>query len=90
MVHGVLRKSDRTDHSSGIVTEFSAGISADASPNHIVAGLDGNLWFTEFDGDRIGRITPSGVVSEFTAGISTVRLTWLTAAKRSFVTWRYA
>ena len=36
----------------------------------IAAGPDGNLWFTESTGDRIGRITPSGVVTEFAAGIT--------------------
>jgi streptogramin lyase len=30
-----------------------------------VAGPDGNLWFTEFLGDRIGRITPSGTINEY-------------------------
>ncbi len=29
-------------------------------PAGITAGPDGNLWFTEFDGNAIGRITPSG------------------------------
>jgi len=33
-------------------------------PQAIVTGPDGNLWFTEVFG-RIGRITPSGVVTEF-------------------------
>jgi streptogramin lyase len=28
-------------------------------------GPDGNLWFTEYGGNNIGRITPSGVVTEF-------------------------
>ena len=28
-------------------------------------GGDGNLWFTEIDGDAIGRITPQGVITEF-------------------------
>ena len=31
----------------------------------IVAGPDGNLWFTEVYANRIGRITTSGVVTEF-------------------------
>jgi len=34
-------------------------------PFAIVAGLDGNLWFTELHRDNIGRITPSGLVTEF-------------------------
>ena len=48
-------------------TDFSAN----AYPSSIVRGPDGNLWFTEFDSPgRIGRITPAGVVTEFTGGIT--------------------
>ena len=36
----------------------------------ITAGPDGNLWFAGFNDDKIGRITPQGVVTEFSAGIS--------------------
>ena len=36
----------------------------------ITAGADGNLWFTVLGQDRIGRITPSGAVTEFSAGIT--------------------
>jgi streptogramin lyase len=36
----------------------------------ITAGPDGNLWFTESPGNRIGRITPAGVVTEFSTGIT--------------------
>jgi streptogramin lyase len=53
-----------------IVTEFSAGISPNASHWDITAGPDGNLWFTEINRDRIGQITLAGVVTEFSAGIS--------------------
>jgi hypothetical protein len=49
---------------------FNAGITAGSSPNFIAAGPDGNVWFTPFHGDRVGRITPDGFVTEFTAGIS--------------------
>jgi streptogramin lyase len=51
-----------------VVTEFSVGITS--SPHDITAGPDGNLWFTEPDGNRIGRITPLGVATEFSAGIT--------------------
>jgi streptogramin lyase len=34
----------------------------DSLPVGIVAGPDGNLWFTEQIGNKIGRITPDGVV----------------------------
>lgn len=40
-----------------VVTELSAGITAGAQPIGITAGPDGNLWFTEFNGNRIGRIS---------------------------------
>src|SRR5476649_579595 len=53
-----------------VITEFSAGITAGAFPLGITAGPDGNLWFTEQNGNRIGRITPAGVVTEFSAGIT--------------------
>src|SRR6266849_7634569 len=32
-----------------------------SSPLGITAGPDGNLWFTESNGHRIGQITPDGV-----------------------------
>jgi hypothetical protein len=34
------------------------------------AGPDGNLWFTEQVGNRIGRITPAGVITEFSVGLT--------------------
>ena len=42
---------------------FTAGISPGAHPASIVLGPDGNLWFTEET--AIGRITPTGTVTEF-------------------------
>ncbi len=41
-----------------------------AGPEQIVAGPDGNLWFTEYDGNRVGRLVPGGGVTEFSAGIT--------------------
>jgi virginiamycin B lyase len=49
---------------SGNITEFG-GVTG--SPDRITAGPDGNMWFTEpfpFD-NKIGRITPAGVITEF-------------------------
>jgi streptogramin lyase len=34
-------------------------------PYGITAGHDGNVWFTEWLGNRVGRITPSGAITEF-------------------------
>jgi virginiamycin B lyase len=42
---------------------------ADSFPGDITAGSDGNLWFVEGAG-RIGRITTSGVITEFGSGLS--------------------
>jgi len=36
-----------------------------SNPEYIAAGPDGNMWFTEYNGNNIGRITPAGVVHEF-------------------------
>ncbi len=65
---------------TGTITEFYAGISpggkcqpsisTGAGPFGITAGPDGNLWFTEFCGDRIGRITRTGTITEFSTGLS--------------------
>jgi virginiamycin B lyase len=46
------------------VTEYGTGITG--HPLVIAAGPDGNLWFTESPGNKIGRIDPAtGTVSEF-------------------------
>ena len=34
-------------------------------PRAIALGSDGNIWFGEFAGGKIGRITPAGVITEF-------------------------
>ncbi|HEY2717198.1 MAG TPA: hypothetical protein VGI73_13345 [Solirubrobacterales bacterium] len=62
----------------GKATEFSAGIPAGGGIRDIVAGADGNLWFTlsgaayppsKSRPSAIGRITPGGVVTLFSAGL---------------------
>jgi virginiamycin B lyase len=44
--------------------EFTVPTAA-SQPNGIVTGPDGNLWFTEIAGNKIGRITPAGDLTEF-------------------------
>ena len=39
-------------------------------PDGIVAGPDGNVWFSEAHMSRIGRITPAGAVTEFSHGLT--------------------
>ena len=49
----------------GDIHEFSEGIHPDNSPDTIVSGPDGNLWFSNPGGvDRIGRITTDGAITE--------------------------
>jgi len=47
-----------------VITEFPLPGPAHRSPAVITAGPDNNLWFTELEG-AIGRITPSGDITEF-------------------------
>jgi streptogramin lyase len=56
----------RVHHTSPILraTEFPLPTSI-SSPTVITAGPDGNLWFTDWNGDKIGRITPNGTITEF-------------------------
>jgi streptogramin lyase len=58
----------------GIITEYSNGIIGDSAPEGIAAGPDGNMWFTESNGNRIGRITMNGVISEFPATAQILRV----------------
>src|SRR5260370_8021881 len=54
---------------AGAITSFQAGTRTGGEfgtgPESIAAGPDGNLWFTEFFANRIGRMTPSGALTEF-------------------------
>ena len=49
------------------ISEFQIPTSA-SGPAEITLGPDGNLWFTENRRDQIGRITPSGAITEFSLG----------------------
>lgn len=46
------------------ITSYSIP-TAKSAPGGLAAGPDGNLWFTETNGNRIGRITPTGTITEF-------------------------
>ncbi|HSX98017.1 MAG TPA: virginiamycin B lyase, partial [Streptomyces sp.] len=46
------------------ITEFPVS-DAEAGPYGITTGPDGALWFTEFRGHRIGRITTAGEATSF-------------------------
>ena len=38
---------------------------ANVTPSGMVSGPDGALWFTEYDGNKIGRITTSGQITQY-------------------------
>jgi streptogramin lyase len=59
----------------GQVSEFSTGPQTMPRPEYVAPGADGNLWFTETSlvtgvTSVIGRITPSGQITEFSAGLA--------------------
>ena len=58
---GAMCKLGKVVPSTGAMTEFPDVRYAKG----LVAGPDGNVWFTEANHNFIGRITPSGVVTEF-------------------------
>jgi streptogramin lyase len=49
---------------TGSIAEFSVP-TANSQPLSIVTGPDGNLWFTEFLGNKVARMTVDGTVTEF-------------------------
>lgn len=53
------------DVSSITFYPLPAPVDKDADPFSITVGPDGALWFTEPSGSKIGRITTSGVITEF-------------------------
>ncbi len=56
-------------HPDGRFDVFTKGLTRWRSgPQFIAVGPDGNLWFTEVK-DRIGRVTPAGIITEFSLGI---------------------
>lgn len=55
-----------------------------ARPFDITNGQDGNVWFTEDFGNNIGRVTPTGTVSEFFVGANAAIYGMVTASDGTF------
>jgi streptogramin lyase len=53
------------------VTEFESGLTPGVQLWGITSGPDGNTWFTEENNNAVGRITPGGVINEFSDGFPT-------------------
>src|SRR5438445_311205 len=61
---GVARAWDCRKASAWVFTEYPLP-AAGSEPDMITAGPDGNLWFTEANGNKIGRITTRGAITEY-------------------------
>ncbi len=61
-----LSGSTTRTHAQGTLPICEFSIPTNGNPVDITSGPDGNLWFVEFNGDKIGKITPSGTVTEYT------------------------
>jgi streptogramin lyase len=48
----------------GVITEYTLPTS-NSQPFHITSGPDGNVWFTEYNGGNIGKITTTGTITEY-------------------------
>src|SRR4051812_36530243 len=62
--------------STGAIKEYAIP-TADSNPQRIATGPDGNLWFTEAAGNKIGRITTSGAITEFPVPTPDAGLSWI-------------
>ena len=54
---------------AGEATEFSAGLTP-GDPWDVAKGPDGNIWFVNRSPAVIGKITPEGVITEYTDGLT--------------------
>ncbi len=57
-------KTLRSSSALSAITEYPVP-TAKSDPMDITTGPDGNLWFTEFLSGSIGKITPSGTITEY-------------------------
>ncbi|HSZ69455.1 MAG TPA: IPT/TIG domain-containing protein [Solirubrobacteraceae bacterium] len=55
---------------AGAITEYKLPkcVEYDEDPYGITEGPDGNLWYTQVTCDKIGKMTPAGVFTEYKAG----------------------
>ena len=58
---------------SGVITQYTEGITPGSGPSSIAADGVGNMWFTEADGNQIAKITATGVVTEYPLPVANSR-----------------
>ena len=63
----------RVEAAEAIITEFNSGLTPGSKPMGLVAGPDGNVWFTHYGYEggspAVGRITPAGAITEYREGL---------------------
>jgi RHS repeat-associated protein len=64
---GSVIASSTATHRVGAVEEYA--LPKSSGPYGIAAGSDGNLWFTELGTGKIGKITTSGTVTEYSGAV---------------------
>ncbi|MDQ6628353.1 MAG: hypothetical protein M3Z29_07895, partial [Pseudomonadota bacterium] len=74
----------KLDLGTGAISFFSTGIAGN-SPllGGITAGPDGNVWFTDYYDGVVGRITPSGTITEYGNAIPNSALNSIVAGSMS-------
>jgi virginiamycin B lyase len=50
---------------SGVVTDYSTGLSSNAQPYAVALGADNRIWFAENGTGKFGAITTSGTITEY-------------------------
>ena len=65
-----LGRIGRINPATGAIQMFSTEPPSQYSAAFLTVGPDNNIWFTVAEAHAVGRITPAGVVTIFTAGIS--------------------
>ena len=66
-LHGFTNQIGKISPINGKITEYPVPTKS-AGPDSITVGLDGNLWFTEEEGDPIRKISPiTDIITEYAA-----------------------
>src|SRR2546425_13327127 len=66
------------------IEPFNPACTLDGGPTSIIAGRDGNLWFTEGFGNKIGRIAPTrGLINDPLPALTKCHPNGITSPPRS-------
>jgi streptogramin lyase len=71
---------------TGDITEFTNNLpTPSSSPWDIVSAVDGNLWFSDHNALELGRCTPTGSITMFSATTSTTNMVGIAADRQGNV-----